>query len=1021
MLSSRLGIHYNNYRLSTEEKQRSEFFGNINIYIPFFLKSLWKNPKSLAKILSITDINDIKNNLAHFVTHYFYENIYSLNDNQEQLLYIITLLLKEEIKNLEKNNESNLEKFLNKTTCGYILQELILKKEVKDFFKIILNKVIKQIKIIGMIQPLNTILFNPIEIYEKIFKGFYIIDNKLKNNNHFKDKLILFEQKYIIPLNKERLEEKCKEYKDTDVEKYLKKIIKKCESNQNYFSGERVINLIYSMNDPLKVFNYYKESFIKIVDLIDILLENLLINSKSIPYYIKCIFKIIVILIHKKFSECNKIELYFYASKFFFYKLLFISFEDPALYTLMNEYLILGEIKETLGIIESVLTKFIQGDFFNEDDFLVPFNNYFIEKIPLLIKIFDIIYQVELPSFINYLVNDKLCADYTYDYIRENPNKNIFYRHICFNAEIVYSLVINADKCKDSITLDKKVLEKLKNNIKELEKLKDYSVYNANEEDFFIGKKTVEYFLLSDTINNEKYENILNINREKNYFSLKEIKKVETEEQEIQNNIIKVKNFFYSFLYNFQILNKNDYNQENLKDIKSILLEIKNNINLNSSINNQKVVKLNPFLESMLEYLPILQNRNFSANKLLEEKLNNLENILNDIKINQNQIIENEKDSFQKQIPLKWFLGSLIQFLPKLPIEYIKNDYEKLLNELENELKNSIEEIDFEFLGETIDNIREIEKNKDYYQKVKNIIVDIDLNKQIDSIVKKEHIPIILIYKDDQIEIKPVPKKEKKIFKLKTKKEREIEKENICLTIKQFIERFPDLTIYERLQDVDIIELMKQMNLPEKLNVYFNVIKDYITEQNIVDKNNINDLYNKIYDYIMENLNEKLFPKEVNSKDNKIYKNCVLLEWIQPSNFQNMRQNYILDYYLPDAINYFKRIDEEKSPRKKFICIKEIFNCMYNLGKFNNNKVEGADEEMPLLNYTFIKANPRNIYANCRYMELFLGKGKHNLEGNQLTKIIVLCESFLNISYKHFINVTEEEFKEKCKLANQRE
>ena len=121
---------------------------------------------------------------------------------------------------------------------------------------------------------------------------------------------------------------------------------------------------------------------------------------------------------------------------------------------------------------------------------------------------------------------------------------------------------------------------------------------------------------------------------------------------------------------------------------------------------------------------------------------------------------------------------------------------------------------------------------------------------------------------------------------------------------------------------------------------------------------------------------------------------------------------------MPDAIDYFQKINEEKSPRKKFLCIKEIYNCIYNLGKFNDDKIEGADDELSLLNYTFIKANPENIYNNCRYIDLFFGKDKSNLEGNRLTKMILLCDSVENFSIKNLINVTEKEYNEKCLLAN---
>ena len=672
---------------------------------------------------------------------------------------------------------------------------------------------------------------------------------------------------------------------------------------------------------------------------------------------------------------------------------------------------------EILRIIQLVLKKFIEGNFFDEENNYnyAPFNAYFIEKMPILLKFFDNLNQVVLPSFIEKFINDQLPEDYTYDYFKENPNEIIFYRQICFNADILYSLIINADKCKDKIICGKAILNKLIGKIKLLEDIKNNKIINEDDKVYNVqsNKKLIYYFLISDTINNKKYENILKIKREKNYFSLKEINSPQNEKEVIQNNIIKVKNFFFSFLYNFPILKKNDFNQENLNDIINILKEIKENSNLNANIyENQNIINSNPLLDSLLQFLPILQQRNITTNKILETNITQIVESLSLIKEWLNKNISS--NSYQKPIPIKWFLGSLIQFLPKLPKEYIDNNFEKLLYEIENDINNSIKELDFEFLSEIIDHLREIEKNKFHYQNVKNIITDIDLNRLVYKIVETENIPIQLEFKDDELEIKQIIKKSKEKKKhYKSPKKKKEEDNNICPNIKKFLQKFPDLTAYESLQDEDMIELMKKINLPAKLNIYFDTIKEFLKT-----KKNNNILFLKIYDYIMEQLYDKVFPKDICKKDINISRNCIRLTWIQPTDMIKFRKDYILDYYLPDAIDYFQKINEEKSPRKKFLCIKEIYNCIYNLGKFNDDKIEGADDELSLLNYTFIKANPENIYNNCRYIDLFFGKDKSNLEGNRLTKMILLCDSVENFSIKNLINVTEKEYNEKCLLAN---
>ena len=62
------------------------------------------------------DAQDIKENLSDFVVNNLYNNV----ENDDQLIYIITLILKQEIDNL--NNDDS--------CCGAILKEFYKKKEV---------------------------------------------------------------------------------------------------------------------------------------------------------------------------------------------------------------------------------------------------------------------------------------------------------------------------------------------------------------------------------------------------------------------------------------------------------------------------------------------------------------------------------------------------------------------------------------------------------------------------------------------------------------------------------------------------------------------------------------------------------------------------------------------------------------------------------------------------------------------------------------------------------------------------
>ena len=278
-------------------------------------------------------------------------------------------------------------------------------------------------------------------------------------------------------------------------------------------------------------------------------------------------------------------------------------------------------------------------------------------------------------------------------------------------------------------------------------------------------------------------------------------------------------------------------------------------------------------------------------------------------------------------------------------------------------------------------------------------------------IIQKEQIPIEMFYNGKELNISPLDKNKKYSEKNKNNK-------IICSTIKSFINNFPKITTNNNEQGLGIFEFIKYIKIPEKLEIYSNIIKDYLkAKKNIKDEKELNEICDIIYDYILEKLNNKLFPKGNNQKDNDIFNNCCKNIWIEFSNIQNSKKKYIFDTYLPDSINYFNKIIMEKSPRKKFIYIKKLYDCIYNLGIFNLDKVEGADEELPLLNYTFIKSKPKNIYSNCKYLELFLGNKESQIEGYYLTKILALCERMSQFSFKDILNMTESDYLLNCDLV----
>ena len=56
-------------------------------------------------------------------------------------------------------------------------------------------------------------------------------------------------------------------------------------------------------------------------------------------------------------------------------------------------------------------------------------------------------------------------------------------------------------------------------------------------------------------------------------------------------------------------------------------------------------------------------------------------------------------------IPSEWYIDSLIEYLDKIPEEYIKDDFKILYDEIENELNSAIKRLDFEVLSVCLNKI----------------------------------------------------------------------------------------------------------------------------------------------------------------------------------------------------------------------------------------------------------------------------------------------------------------------------
>ena len=392
----------------------------------------------------------------------------------------------------------------------------------------------------------------------------------------------------------------------------------------------------------------------------------------------------------------------------------------------------------------------------------------------------------------------------------------------------------------------------------------------------------------------------------------------------------------------------------------------------------------------------------------------NIENISNTIKIlNQiksflylpNFIINNNN------IPSIWYINSVLDYLNKIPDEYKENDYRKLFDELNQNLKDSINNLDFGKLIIFKNKIKFIDKMDSYYEKVKELINNIIINKNVNRILEKAFIPIDIKFNYNQQE---------KIFEIsKSNIKEKYFLDNIiyedpkkkfitCRTIEAFTRYFPNLAKYQSLQDINPIDIIKELSIEEKINNYFQIIQEKISKK---DENLFKTLYkDKIKDYIMDKIYEKIYPPEPDDLDNTIFNKTMKLSWVEPQLI--IDKEYIFDNMLPDILNEFKQIHITKSPFKKLKCLSTIINDIINLIKFNEGleKEVGAEEITPVLNYVSIKAHPFMIYTDLQFIKIFSKKNKDILIFESIYDLI------LNYTAESF-HLSDEEYRKKCQNA----
>ena len=853
------------------------------------------------------------------------------------------------------------------------------------------------------------------------------LTTNLSSNSKRDEDKIEYNKEYEEDLNQEKLTKKFKETKDKNLKDFYEHQLEQINNDPNIFSNNGLIDVLNEqcfINEKNLIMTKYKSNFLFVQKKIDTIIQALIDKIASIPYTVRCISKIISLLISKKFPLLSKYLQNAFIGKFIFNKCIFpvLSLENK---NVVENIIFSLDTKKCLNVIISVLSTANKCLLYNcnTDTEKTIFNYYLMEIIPILNKFYEKLIDIELPKTLNDLVSrtkDRMEEDndgkmfsfrrkqvisqtpcpskslnYShtplYDYFNENSDEIMQIQCICFSLSDIFFIIYLINKDVDSF----RELPKYEYFKKTLERIQD--------EEYKLDKQLAEettgrrFFVIYKEEKNSQIEKLF---RQKN-------KKID-ENNTLESDLIrlKIKDCIKKVLKGLNVLNNKDYSY------------------LNMATSNEKFLQaIHYTLEDILEF--------------------------------------SENDN---SIPLNWYGQFIVNNKQSLDKSYLDNDLEKLYEELYNEETNILNELkSYSSILITRDgmNLRCAEKILEKTRNDQRRIIKAKKLQRIENFIEKDvtEVCIKINEKNDKIENDKTGlkglfgKKEGKnetfsyvnIVDLKNCPHKNIafmnsvegqkKVKNVKAhadSVNSFISKFYiNKKDFENVAKKSELRLLNQFitediqtgeathEVYKAFNDYMELLKIHIKEKGKYlessDEKELNEFTNKIEEHIMRKIYKYVYPEKPLKKDDIFYKRTKTLDWITPEHLE-IKKVFINQLSL--AILCIKKMDEAKSVLEKIRCIQNSFTNINNLIKFSSGKDKdaGQDETTPIFQYVVLKAHPKRMYSNINYIYCFFDMihgGQHAFLVTQLQSAITFIEN-LNAEQ---LRMNKEEFNKNVKEA----
>ena len=88
--------------------------------------------------------------------------------------------------------------------------------------------------------------------------------------------------------------------------------------------------------------------------------------------------------------------------------------------------------------------------------------------------------------------------------------------------------------------------------------------------------------------------------------------------------------------------------------------------------------------------------------------------------------------------------------------------------------------------------------------------------------------------------------------------------------------------------------------------------------------------------------------------------------------------------------------------------------------KINLGGAFSTDDIAPICEYALIKAQPKRLSSNLKYLQLFMAQNNSSIKKMHFDYLKTHMNNIKNCSYKHFFGISEKEFNSKCLQAREK-